>query len=60
VDTVERHGSPIAELVAETDGLVGLLVVGSHGKTPLRRALLGSVSTGVVRAARAPVAVVPG
>jgi nucleotide-binding universal stress UspA family protein len=60
VDAVERHGSPVAELAAQTDGGVGLLVIGSHGNAPLRRVLLGSVSAGVLRAAKAPVAVVPG
>lgn len=60
VDAVERRGSPVAELAAETDGGVGLLVIGSHRDAPLRRVLLGSVSAGVLRAAKGPVAVVPG
>jgi nucleotide-binding universal stress UspA family protein len=60
VENVERHGAPVAELAAETDGGVGLLVIGSHGTAGLRRVLLGSVSAGVLRAAKAPVAVVPG
>ena len=60
VDVAERHGSPVAELAAETDGGVGLLVIGSHGTAALRRVLLGSVAAGVLRAAKAPVAVVPG
>jgi nucleotide-binding universal stress UspA family protein len=60
VDVVERHGVPVSELVAQTDGGVGVLVIGSHGRAPLRRVLLGSVSAGVLRAAKAPVVVVPG
>jgi nucleotide-binding universal stress UspA family protein len=58
-DAIERHGSPIAELIAETDGEVGLLVVGSHDRAPLQRVVVGSVAAGVLRGAKAPVAVVP-
>jgi nucleotide-binding universal stress UspA family protein len=36
----------------------GLIVVGSRGLGPLRRALMGSVSDSVVRHARCPVLVV--
>jgi nucleotide-binding universal stress UspA family protein len=60
VDTIQLHGVPVSELLAQTDGGVGLLVIGSHDATPLRRVLLGSVSAGVLRAAKAPVVVVPG
>ena len=60
VDAVELHGVPVSELVGQTDGDVGLLVIGSHGGAALRRVLLGSVSAGVLRAAKAPVVVVPG
>jgi nucleotide-binding universal stress UspA family protein len=60
VDAIEFHGVPVSELAAQTDGGVGLLVIGSHGGAPLRRVLLGSVSAGVLRAAKAPVVVVPG
>lgn len=59
VQTVEHRGAPVTELAAETDGVVGLLVIGSRGNGPLRRVLLGSVSAGVLRAAKGPVAVVP-
>lgn len=59
VQTVEHRGAPVAELAAETDGVVGLLVIGSRGSGPLRRVLLGSVSAAVLRAAKGPVAVVP-
>jgi nucleotide-binding universal stress UspA family protein len=37
----------------------GMLVLGSHGRGPFRRALLGSVSAHVVRDARCPVIVCP-
>jgi len=37
-----------------------LIVVGTHGRTGIRRALLGSVAEQVVRRARCPVVVVPG
>jgi len=37
-----------------------LIVVGTHGRTGIRRALLGSVAEQVVRRARSPVLVVPG
>lgn len=59
VDSLERQGAPVSELVGQTEGAVGLLVIGSRAKGPLRRVLLGSVSAGVLRAAKAPVAVVP-
>lgn len=36
-----------------------MIVIGSHGHGALHRALLGSVSEGVVRGARCPVLVVP-
>jgi len=36
-----------------------LLVVGSHGKGPMKRLFLGSVSEGVLRRAPCPVLVVP-
>lgn len=35
------------------------IVLGSHGRTAVARALMGSVSQGVVRHARRPVLVVP-
>ena len=37
-----------------------LIVVGTHGRTGIRRALLGSVAEQVVRRAHCPVIVVPG
>jgi nucleotide-binding universal stress UspA family protein len=40
-------------------GTAGLLVMGSHRRGPMRRALLGSVSTHVMRHARQPAVIVP-
>jgi len=62
--------SPIAEakllrghadevLVAQSKTDVDLLVIGSRGYGPLGCALLGGVSSGVVRAAACPIVVVP-
>lgn len=52
-----RAGHPATEIVAEARGSAGLLVVGSRRRGALRRALLGSVSTGVLRHAPVPVVV---
>lgn len=38
---------------------IGLLVVGSHGQSGLKRAVLGSVATAVAREAHCPVLIVP-
>jgi len=51
--TVEKILSEVQRLQADA------IVIGSHGHGALYRALLGSVSEGVVRAARCPVLVVP-
>jgi nucleotide-binding universal stress UspA family protein len=59
--TAVLRGLPVEEicLAAETFG-PRLLVVGSHGRGVLKRALLGSVSTGVLHHASCPVLVVRG
>jgi nucleotide-binding universal stress UspA family protein len=51
-------GRPAAELTRRSADL-DLLVVGSRGHGPVRRLLLGSTSTRLVRDARCPVLVVP-
>jgi nucleotide-binding universal stress UspA family protein len=51
-------GSP-SHLLAEAAEDFDLLVVGSRGYGPVRRVLLGSVSTALVRTAPCPVLVVP-
>jgi nucleotide-binding universal stress UspA family protein len=54
-----RLGRPDAEIVGLADELgSGLIVLGSRGLGPLRRALMGSVSDSVVRHAHCPVLVV--
>jgi nucleotide-binding universal stress UspA family protein len=54
-----RLGRPDAEIVGLADELgAGLIVLGSRGLGPLRRALMGSVSDSVVRHAPCPVLIV--
>ena len=54
------QGTAVEKIVAEAERLgADTIVVGSHGHGAIYRALLGSVSEGVVRAARRPVLVVP-
>lgn len=57
VETVVAEGHPAEALVAHAQD-AQLIVVGSHGKGFIRRALLGSVSREVLRNAARPVAVV--
>lgn len=52
------HGDPASELAAAAEEL-DLLIIGSRCYGPLRRALLGGVSTKVMRSAPAPVVVIP-
>jgi nucleotide-binding universal stress UspA family protein len=53
-----QRGDPVEELVrAAREREAALLVVGSRGRNPIKEALLGSVSGGVVRAAEVPVVV---
>ena len=56
---VVRHDSPGQALVETAKSSpADLIVVGSHGRTGLRRVLLGSVAERVVRLAHCPVLVV--
>jgi nucleotide-binding universal stress UspA family protein len=58
-ETHVRMGYPDAEIVGLAGRLsAGLIVMGSRGLGPLRRALMGSVSESVVRHAHCPVMVV--
>ena len=59
--TVVLRGIPVQEIchAAETFG-PRLLVIGSHGWGVIKRALFGSVSTGVLHHAQCPVLVVRG
>lgn len=60
VTTVFLQGAPWHELVAhaKSDPDIDLIVIGTHGRTGLKHALLGSVAEKVVRHARCPVLVV--
>lgn len=57
-----RVGYPGAQILAalEHDPTVDLVVMGSHGRTGIKRALLGSVAEKVVRHAQCPVLVARG
>jgi nucleotide-binding universal stress UspA family protein len=58
VDTVLLAGRPAHEIVALAEARgIDLVVVGTHGRTGLRRAVLGSVAEHVVRSAPCPVLV---
>jgi nucleotide-binding universal stress UspA family protein len=58
----ERHyltGEAVADLIAFANkNKVDLIVMGSHGRTGLRRLLMGSVAEGVMRKARCPLLLV--
>lgn len=54
------EGLIVEEILAEAERLGSdVVVIGSHGHSALHRALLGSVSEGLVRAAPCPVLIVP-
>lgn len=57
--TVQRWGHAVDEICAAAkDGGADLIVMGSHGRGAFGRALLGSVSQGVVAHAPCPVTIV--
>lgn len=58
IELVEREGEPAREL-AEASKTVDLLVAGSRGYGPLKRVLLGSVSSRLVREAEGPLLLLP-
>jgi nucleotide-binding universal stress UspA family protein len=58
VRPLRRVGDPAAELTELSQDL-DLLVVGSRGRAPLRRAVTGSVSRTLIATARCPLLVVP-
>lgn len=61
VRPVLRTGVPHEEIVAlATDELADLLVIGTHGRGGMSRALIGSVADRVVRLAPCPVLTVRG
>jgi nucleotide-binding universal stress UspA family protein len=54
------QGPAVEKILAEGQRLrADVIIIGSHGHGALYRALLGSVSEGVVRASQCPVLVVP-
>ena len=56
VDTILTKGPPYAQIVdTARDGNYDLIVMGTHGRTGQRHALLGSVAERVVRLASCPV-----
>lgn len=59
IETSHRVGSPSAEIlrILEENRAIDLVVTGSHGRTGVKRALLGSVAEKVVRHAGRPVLV---
>lgn len=58
---VHRHGQPTDEILHAAEAMgADLIVMGTHGRTGLRRFLLGSVAEAVVRRSATPVLVVPG
>jgi nucleotide-binding universal stress UspA family protein len=59
VEVALVSGEPAEALVQTADAPGTLLMVGSRGYGPLRRVLLGSVSTRLVRSARCPLIVTP-
>ncbi|KDE60372.1 universal stress protein UspA [Halostagnicola sp. A56] len=59
VTTSVRSGPPHEEILAYADERdVGLVVVGSHGRSSFRRALLGSTVDAILRLSERPVLVV--
>lgn len=60
VETVAREGKP-AEVIAKVAAAkkASFVVVGSHGRTGFKRAVLGSVAESVLRSSKIPVILVP-
>jgi nucleotide-binding universal stress UspA family protein len=59
VETTLIGGDPVEALISAAETSGNILVVGSRAYGPLRRVLLGSVSTSLVRSAPCPLIVTP-
>lgn len=60
IETRVRFGDPYEEIIKEAAKLqVDLILMGTHGRTGISRALIGSVAERVVRKAKFPVLTVP-
>ncbi len=60
VETVAREGKAVEVVLDEArKRKASLIVVGSHGRSGLGRAVLGSVAEAIVRTSKVPVVVVP-
>jgi nucleotide-binding universal stress UspA family protein len=57
--TTVVYGDPAAAIRQACDGIVDLMMAGSRGYGPVRRALTGSISAGLVERAPHPVVVMP-
>lgn len=56
VDGMLREGEPAAEITAAADQVdADIIVIGTHGRRGIARALLGSVAERVIRTAHKPV-----
>jgi nucleotide-binding universal stress UspA family protein len=61
IETALLSGRPARAILSYArDKGVGLIVLGTHGRTGVSRAMLGSVAESVVRMAHCPVLTVPG
>jgi nucleotide-binding universal stress UspA family protein len=59
ITTKSMIGDPAAAILHEIDALgIDLVVMGSHGRTGWRHAIMGSIAERVVREARCPVLIV--
>jgi nucleotide-binding universal stress UspA family protein len=59
VETLVQRGDPVTEILRMAeDGASDLIVMGTHGRSGIKRALLGSVAENVVHRAPCPVLVV--
>lgn len=60
VETVALEGKAVDVVLEEArKRKATLIVVGSHGRSGIKRAVLGSVAEAIVRASKVPVVVVP-